>query len=119
VAYSPTDHDRKNILKGLSMMAEAMLQAGAKEVWPSVYGAPEVITSMAEAKRIADLKPGPGIVPMAATHLFCGVNVREKFQVEGIDGLVIADSSFFPSNIGVNPMTAIMTAAQLVAKAWM
>lgn len=119
VAYSPTDLDRKNILKGLSMMAEAMLQAGAKEVWPSVYGAPEVITSMAEAKRIADLKPGPGIVPMAATHLFCGVNVREKFQVEGIDGLVIADSSFFPSNIGVNPMTAIMTAANLVAKAWM
>lgn len=118
VNYSPTDFDRKNILKGLSMMAEAMLEQGAKEVWPSVYGAPEVITTIQQAKAIADLKCGPGVVPMAATHLFCGVEVREKFQVNGIDGLVIADSSFFPSNIGVNPMTAIMTAATLVARSW-
>jgi hypothetical protein len=78
-----TDIDRKNILKGLSMMAEAMLLAGAKEVWPSVYGASEAITSIAEARKIADLKPGPGIVPMAATHLFCGVNVREKISGGG------------------------------------
>jgi len=119
VLYSPNDKDRSNTLRGLSMMAEAMLDAGALEVWPSVYGAPEVITTAKEARAIAEIKPGPGIVPMAATHLFCGVNVREKFQVENIDGLVIADSSFFPSNIGVNPMTAIMSAAMLVAKEWM
>ncbi|MFN8288053.1 MAG: GMC family oxidoreductase N-terminal domain-containing protein [Chitinophagales bacterium] len=118
VRYSPTDFDRKNILRGLSMMAEAMLEQGATEVWPSVYGAPEIITTVDQARAIADLKCGPGVVPMAATHLFCGVEVREKFQVKDIDGLVIADSSFFPSNIGVNPMTAIMSAATLVAKTW-
>lgn len=119
VLYSPTNKDRSNILRGLSMMAEAMLNAGALEVWPSVYGAPEVITSVQQAKAIADIKSEPGLIPMAATHLFCGVNVREKFQVESVDGLVIADSSFFPSNIGVNPMSAIMSAATLVARAWM
>ncbi len=119
VSYSPTNYDLSNILRGLSMMAEAMLEAGAREVWPSVYGAPESITTLKEAKAIANIKPEPGNVPMAATHLFCGVQVRDKFQVEEIDGLVIADSSFFPSNIGVNPMTAIMTAANLVANAWL
>lgn len=119
VFYSPTARDRINILRGISMMAEAMFVAGAKEVWPSVYGVPEVITNMQQAKEIAYVKPKPGIMPMAATHLFCGVDVREKFQVQGIDGLVVADSSFFPSNIGVNPMTSIMSAATLVARVWM
>lgn len=118
VSYSPTNRDRANILRGISMMAEAMFNAGAKEVWPSVYGMPEVITTIEQARAIASVKPAPGIMPMAATHLFCGVNVREKFQVEDIDGLVVADSSFFPSNIGVNPMSSIMSAATLVAKAW-
>lgn len=118
VFYSPTDKDRANILRGLSMMAEAMFTAGAKEVWPSVYGVPEVITTIEQARAIANVKPKAGIMPMAATHLFCGVNVREKFQVDGVDGLVVADSSFFPSNIGVNPMSSIMSAAALVARAW-
>lgn len=118
VMYNLTDRDRSNILRGISMMAEAMFQAGAKEVWPHVYGMPEAITTMEQARAIAHIKPGPGIMTMAATHLFCGVKVREKFQVEGIDGLVVADSSFFPSNTGVNPMSSIMSAATLVAKAW-
>jgi hypothetical protein len=119
VFYSPTQKDRTNILRGISMMAEAMFVAGAKEVWPSVYGIPEVITTMEQARAINNIKPRAGIMPMAATHLFCGVTVREKFQVDGVDGLVVADSSFFPSNIGVNPMSSIMSAATLVAKAWM
>jgi choline dehydrogenase-like flavoprotein len=118
VHYTPTTGDRKAMLKGLSILAEAMLDAGATEVWPAVYGAPETITSGAQARALADIAPKAGLFPMAATHLFCGVKVREKFQVEGIDGLVIADSSLFPSNIGVNPMLAIMSAATLVAESW-
>lgn len=118
VKYSLTNKDRSTILRGISMMAEAMFVAGAKEVWPHVYGVPEAITTVEQARAIAGIKPGPGMMPMAATHLFCGVNVGERFQVEGIDGLVVADSSFFPSNIGVNPMSSIMSAAALVAQAW-
>jgi len=118
VWYSPTNKDRSTLLRGLAMLAEAMLHAGALEVWPSVYGTPEVITTVKEARAIAGIQPQPGLFPMVATHLFCGVKVREKFQAEGVDGLVIADSSFFPSNIGVNPMSSIMAAATLVARAW-
>lgn len=118
VVYTPSDKDRSTLLRGLSIMAEAMLNVGAKEVWPSVYGLPEVITNISEARDIANVKPQRGLFPMVATHLFCGVTIREKFQVENIGGLVIADSSFFPSNIGVNPMSAIMSAATLVARAW-
>lgn len=119
VFYTTTDRDKKNILRGISMMAEAMLSIGAKEIWPSVYGVPEIITTIEEAKAIAEIKPEAGIMPMAATHLFCGVNVGDKFQVGGIEGLVVADSSLFPSNIGVNPMTSIMSVAKLVADKWL
>jgi hypothetical protein len=119
VKYTPTSNDRKVLLKGLSILAEAMLGAGATEVWPSVYGAPETITTVKEARALADIAPNAGLFPMAATHLFCGVRVRDKFQVEGVDGLVIADSSLFPSNIGVNPMLSIMAAATLVAESWL
>ncbi len=118
VSYSPTNKDRQNLLRGLSILAEAMVDAGAIEVWPAVYGAPEVITSKEQAQAIQHIPPKPGIMPMAATHFFCGVNVREKFQIEGVDGLVIADSSLFPSNIGVNPMTSIMAVAAIVAQSW-
>lgn len=118
VHYTPTAGDRQVMLKGLSILAEAMLDAGATEVWPAVYGAPETIYTAQEARSLADIAPKPGLFPMAATHLFCGVRVRDKFQVEGIDGLVVADSSLFPSNIGVNPMLSIMAAATLVAESW-
>ena len=118
VKYTPTDVDRSNIIRGLSILAKAMLDAGALEVWPAIYGAPEVIKTVQEACALTEIKPAPGLFPMVATHLFCGVNVQEKFQVEGFDNLVVADSSLFPSNIGVNPMSAIMAAAVLVARAW-
>jgi choline dehydrogenase-like flavoprotein len=116
--YSPNETDKRRLLKGLSMMAEAMLQAGAQEVWPSVYGLPEVITDIDQARAIADASVAPGSFPMAATHLFCGVNTDDRFQAEGIRGLVVADSAFFPSNLGVNPMSAIMACAALVAQRW-
>lgn len=119
VHYTPTMNDRRTMLKGLSILAEAMLDAGATEIWPAVYGAPETIYTAQEARALANLTPSSGLFPMAATHLFCGVSVRDKFQVEGIDGLVVADSSLFPSNIGVNPMLSIMSAATLVAESWL
>lgn len=119
VFYTPAAADRRVMLKGLSILAEAMLDAGATEIWPAVYGAPETITTAQQARAIAHMAPTPGLFPMAATHLFCGVRVREKFQVEGIEGLVVADSSLFPSNIGVNPMLSIVAAATLVAESWM
>lgn len=118
VFYTLKQEDRSNILRGVSMMAEAMFKAGAIEVWPSVFGVPDVIRTVSEAQSIAQINPKPGIMPMAATHLFCGVKVREKFQVEDVEGLVVADSSMFHSNIGVNPMSAIMASAALVAQAW-
>jgi choline dehydrogenase-like flavoprotein len=118
VLFSPSRRDRQVILEGLALAATAMLRAGALEVWPAVFGAPEVIRTEAEARRLAEVNPAPGVVPLLATHFFCGVDVGERFQVAGVRGLVVADSSLFPTNLGVNPMSAITAVATLVAEAW-
>jgi hypothetical protein len=118
VRYSPSDADRKVLLKGLSVLAEPMLLAEALEVWPAIHGAPEVVTSVKQARELANLPPKPGAAPMVATHFFCGVDIDDRYQIAGIPGLVALDSSLFPSNIGVNPMTAIASVAALIAERW-
>jgi choline dehydrogenase-like flavoprotein len=118
VRYGLATGDRVRLLRGLAILASAMLEAGADEVWPAIHGAPEVITSRMDALALADLPPKPGMVPMVTTHLFGGVTVDDRFQAGGAPGVVVADSSLFPSNLGVNPMSAIMAVAALVAQAW-
>ncbi|MSP93354.1 MAG: GMC family oxidoreductase [Myxococcales bacterium] len=118
VQYTPSPADRVKLLKGLSILAEAMLCAEAIEVWPAVHGAPEAITTVKQARDLANLPPLAGAVPMVATHFFCGVRVDDNFQVNGIPALVAIDSSIFPSNIGVNPMTSIMAVATVIAERW-
>ncbi len=118
VLYTPGRDDRQLLLNGLAIMAEAMLRAGAVEVWPSVYGAPEVVRDVAAARAIAGVAPSAGAIPMVATHLFGGVPVRDRFQVHGVDGLVISDAGLFPSNTGVNPMNAIMSVSTVISASW-
>ena len=116
VWWSPTRRDRKVLLEGLATAAVAMLEAGATEVWPGVYGAPETITRIEDARRLAIVAPDAGVTALATTHLFGGVTVGARAEV--LPGLVVADSSLFPSNIGVNPMSAIMAVARVIAEAW-
>ena len=118
VHYRPTSEDRQQLLRALAILAEGMLRAGALEVWPGVYGAPEIITTVKQAREIASVQPRPGAVPLVASHFFCGVTVDDHFQVQGVKRLVVADSSLFPSNIGVQPMSAITAVASIVAGRW-
>ncbi|MFZ5480107.1 MAG: FAD-dependent oxidoreductase [Myxococcota bacterium] len=116
VFYSLGRGDRERLLRGLSRLAVGMLRAGAREVWPAVKGAPEVVRTEAEARALADLPPVAGAVPLVATHFFGGASVGERF--EAAPGVVVADASLLPANVGVNPMSAIMAAATIVAERW-
>jgi choline dehydrogenase-like flavoprotein len=118
VHYSPTPADRRKLLKGVATLAEAMLRAGALEVWPNVHGAPEIVTTVKQARDLSLAEPIAGVVPMTAAHFFGGVPVDDRFQVLGTQRLVVADSSLFPSNIGVQPVSAMTAVASLVAARW-
>lgn len=107
--------DRVLALRGLAMLAEAMLRVGAVEIWPAVYGAPERVTEPAAARALADLEPSSGVVPLVATHLFGGTPLGEGWEVAGVRRLYAADASIFPTNLGVNPMSAILSVASVLA----
>ncbi len=118
VHYETLRKDRVLLLKSLAVLAEAMLQAGAMEVWPGIDGAPEVVTSVKQARELALIDPAPGLTQLFATDFFGGVAVDERFQVEGVSGLVVADASLLPTSTGVSPMSTIMAVATIVAERW-
>lgn len=118
VHYTPDASDRARAMLGLAVAAEGMLTAGALEVWPNVFGAPEVITSVKQARAMANLKIGPAAISWLATDFFGGIPVDSWFQVLGLERVVLADSSMFPTNLGVPPLSTMHAVASLVAQRW-
>jgi len=126
VFYSPTRDDVRNTRRGLRVLGEMMFAAGADEVAPGVKGFPERVTDPGQLRDLEERGPrNPAAIPSAITHMFgtCRMGsaagssvVRPDFAHHTVDGLYVADSSVFPSNIGVNPQVAIMALATLCAR---
>lgn len=124
IRYDLTRRDMMQVRRGLRFTAELMFAAGARELSLNIHGLPETLMPGEEWK----LEHGPddprayswivshlfGTARMAK-HASQGV-VGEDFAVFGVPNLVVADSSVFPSNIGVNPQHTIMAAARLCAE---
>jgi choline dehydrogenase-like flavoprotein len=107
-------------------MGEMMLAAGADHVSPGVRG------FLRRTSRVADLieleQHGPtraSAYTSAITHMFgtCRMGsdpqravVRPDFRHHTTRSLYVADSSVFPSSLGVNPQIPIMAVATLAAR---
>ncbi len=124
IRYDLTRRDMMQIRRGLRFAAELLFAAGAREVWPGIFGLPETLKPGQEA--LLDSGPDdPRCYSWILSHLFgtarmaarasAGV-VGHDFAVHGIANLVVADSSVFPTNLGVNPQHAIMAVARLCAE---
>ncbi len=126
VRFSLNQQDMKAVRRGVRVLGEMMLAAGAQWVAPGVHGWHQRVHDRAqmacfEAEGSLDARA----YAMAATHLFgtCRMSsdpargvVRPDFRHHGIDRLYVADSSVFPSNTGVNPQTSIMALATLCGR---
>jgi choline dehydrogenase-like flavoprotein len=124
IRYTPSSRDMARLGAALHFTAQMLFAAGAREVLPGVYGRPERIR---RAEELApDSSPGDArAYSLVASHLFgtarmaaaaeAGV-VGTDFTVHGKRGLYVADSSIFPTNIGVNPQLSIMAVAMHAAK---
>ncbi len=126
VTFALTDRDVRLFRRGLRVMGEMMFAAGAERVSPGVFGWDEQVD---DPRRLRDLEEnGPRdarAYPSAATHLFgtCRMGrdpaqnvVRPDFRHHTVDRLYVADSSVFPTNLGVNPQIPIMAMATLCAR---
>jgi choline dehydrogenase-like flavoprotein len=124
VKLNLTTRDVERTRKGTAMLAKMMFEAGAREVWPGLYGLPPVITSIDQVRLIEEAPADSRIFSMITTHLFgaarMGVDPRTSvvgpdFQSHEARGLWVVDSSVFPTNLGVNPQHSIMGLARLAA----
>ncbi|HMY19238.1 MAG TPA: GMC family oxidoreductase [Polyangium sp.] len=126
VTYTPTARDVALFRRGLRVMGEMMLAAGADYVSPGVRDFKPRTSSVDDLVRLEKEGPtNPAAFTAAITHMFgtCKMGsapetsvVRPDFRHVALDGLYVADSSVFPSNIGVNPQIPIMAVATLAAR---
>jgi choline dehydrogenase-like flavoprotein len=126
VTYSPTARDVQQFRRGLRVMGEMMFAAGAEEVAPGVRGFAPRVTSPSGLLELE--KDGPrraAAFTAAITHMFgtCRMGsdpatsvVRPDFRHHAVESLYVADSSVFPTNLGVNPQIPIMALATLCAR---
>jgi choline dehydrogenase-like flavoprotein len=124
VTLSLTRADLERSRKGVALLARMMFRAGAREVWPGVYGIPTVLRSIDDVRYIDEAPLESRAYSFIATHLFgaarMGTDPRASvvgpdFQCHEARGLYVVDSSVFPTNLGVNPQHSIMAMSRLAA----
>ncbi len=118
VTYRLTSADMSKLAQGLVALGEALLAAGAYELYPSVTGA-------GVARSPGDLAPWwDAVTPKAANlmtvHLTSSIRMGEAARLTGTDSfgrvhsytnLRVNDASLLPDAPGVNPQAGIMAIA--------
>ncbi|WP_409190552.1 GMC family oxidoreductase N-terminal domain-containing protein [Bradyrhizobium sp. RDM4] len=109
----------------LTRLGQAMFAAGARKVFPSIFGH-EGWTSPDQVHEFWD-KPLPnGATNLMTVHLFSSCPPGEHQdacpvdsygRVRGVENLFVADGSLIPEAPGVNPQMTIMALAFRVAEA--
>lgn len=124
VTYTLTERDVMTARKALVTISNLLFDAGAREIWPGVFGVPQVLRSRDEVKLLAEGPLDPRSYSFVATHLFGAARMGPdpRTSVVGLDfsthaarHLYVVDSSVFPTNLGVNPQHSIMAMARLAA----
>lgn len=119
-----TRRDVERTRKGTAILARMMFEAGAREVWPGIYGLPGILTSPDQVRLIEEAPADSRLFSMITTHLFGAARmglepgasvVGPDFQAHEARGLWVVDSSVFPTNLGVNPQHSIMAMSRLAA----
>ena len=121
VRYTMTENDLRTTRKAIALLARMMFEAGAREVWPGVFGVPAVLRSVDEVRLLDEGPLEPRSYNFIATHLFGAARmgtdpsstvVDAELRVHGTScgsgGLYVVDSRVFPTNLGVNPQHTIM-----------
>jgi choline dehydrogenase-like flavoprotein len=124
VRYELDRADMVRFRAGLALIARQHFAAGARAVLPGIAGLPfEVTRDQIGLIEQAPLDPRRYVAVLS--HLFGGCVmgsdprssvVDARGRVHGWRGLVVADSSVLPTNLGVNPQHTIMGLAACFAE---
>jgi choline dehydrogenase-like flavoprotein len=110
-----TDEDLHTFADGLKRLAEVLLAAGARRIYPSVPGLP-ILNNMDQVRALPDHFSG-GDGSLTSVHVFsscpmgenAGITVTNSYgRVRGTDGLYISDASILCGPTVVNPQGTVM-----------
>jgi choline dehydrogenase-like flavoprotein len=123
LSYRMAPRDLRRLRRGMRILAEMALEAGAEEVIPPVFGLAPVRSRSdllalendpLDARRIECMAFHPLGSARMANDPRRGV-VDPSGQAYELPGLYIADGSVLPTSIGVNSQVPVMTVATRIA----
>jgi choline dehydrogenase-like flavoprotein len=118
VTYRLTGRDRSLLGQGLARLALVMLEAGAREVYPSLRDGP-IVRNRADLARLTGSFTATRASVMTV-HLCSTVPMGEDRaraaadsfgRVHGTDNVHVNDASLLPDAPGVNPQASVMAVA--------
>ena len=124
VRYTLDRADMERFRQGMILLAKQHFAAGAKEIVPGIAGMPFKL-GPDEVHLLDDAPLDPRRYVAILSHLFGGcvmgkdenTSVTDGHgRVHGFEGLVVADASVIPTNLGVNPQHTIMGLATIFAE---
>jgi choline dehydrogenase-like flavoprotein len=118
VTYRLTRRDQQLLGQGLARLALVMLEAGAREVFPSFRGAP-IVRTRADLADLSARFSAPAASVMSV-HLCSTVPMGDDEErcaadsfgrVHGTRNVYVNDASLLPDAPGVNPQASVMAVA--------
>ncbi len=124
VRYTLGKADMEKLRRGLRLVADMHVAAGAKAIIPGIDGLPFTLAP-SEVGKLDEAPLDPRRYVSVLSHLFGGAVMGDdprtsvcdgRGRVHGTRGLVIADAAAIPSTLGVNPQHTIMGLAMTFAE---
>jgi choline dehydrogenase-like flavoprotein len=118
------DREAHVVLRGMKLIADALLKVGARFVYTGIPGTKEKMEREEDTRAMLDPNLRARDIPMTANHVF-GSCRMSKFEdgtvdlfgrVRGVDDLYITDASIFPSPSAVNPQATIMALSDMISR---
>ncbi len=124
VRYGLDRADMERFREGMWLVAKTHVAAGAKQLIPGIFGMPYTLAPN-DVDKLKDAPLDPRAYIAILSHLFGGCTMGDdparsvvdgRGRVHGYEGLVVADASVIPTNLGVNPQHTIMGLGMLFAE---
>jgi len=125
LTYEFADVDLQNMRDGLKLTVDVLLAGGVKKLLVPIAGAGWVENRQAaldaiDRASIRDYQLLYAAHPMATCRMGASIDtsvIGPTGEAHGLPGLHIADSSIFPTSLGVNPQWTTMVMATVIGRA--
>ncbi|MBA3300955.1 MAG: GMC family oxidoreductase [Thermoleophilaceae bacterium] len=122
ILYDLNGEDTATFKRGVELLCEMYVAAGARRIFPPLAGVPELRPD--DLRPLTEREIRPQDLTLMAFHPLGTARadarpahgvVDEELRLHGTEGLYVADGAVVPSSIGVNPQITIMALATRLA----